>query len=425
MKSLKIAPLLAALLFFFGVSGSARPAEGAVLSLEAEKGAEAAEEKSESSRAPESPYRSIESIKPGEIIHLRTGLAVSEARLIDLLAPARVIYVGEVHDSLEDHRVQLKILKGLAARFPGKVVVGMEMFRRPSQPVLDRWAAGDADDKAFLKQWYQDWGSDTEYYAELLDFLQAERIPVIALKPSREMEVKVGMKGMAGLSDNDKRKLPEVDRSDPYHKEALQAIYAGHGRGADRFSAFYDTMLLWDESMAANIVRFMTSPAGADKRMVVFAGGFHVGYGFGIPRRVFRRLPLSYRIVIPYAKDFPEEKRMLDVTAPDLPLMLADFVWGVAYEAVETKQVRLGIFMEPFQAGVRVTNVFPGSAAALAGIEPGDIIAAFDGETITQPFDLIYALKRKEAGDKVPIRLIRDGKLIETEAVMKVSGSHP
>lgn len=407
------------LLPFFGASGCAGPAGSAVLSTP--KGDE---KPLPASLSPESPYQSIEQIEPGKIIHLRTGLAVSEDHFIDLLSPARIVYVGETHDSIEDHRVQLKVLKGLLARFPGKIAVGMEMFRRPSQPLLDQWANGGLDEKAFLKRWYQDWGSDFEYYKELVTFIKKENVPVIALKPSHEMEVKVGMKGVAGLSENDQKKLPEIDRGDPYHREALQAIFKGHGPGSERFDAFYDTMLLWDESMAENVVRFLNSPEGADKKMVVFAGGFHVGYGFGIPRRAFRRLPLPYRIVIPYSKDFPEEKQMLNVNAPDLPLALADFVWGVSYQDLEEKKVRLGIFMEPFQAGIRVTEVFPDSAAALAGIERGDLIASFDGETITQPFDLIFLLQQKKPGEKVLIRVIRDGTSIETEAVMKTS-RHP
>jgi len=374
--------------------------------------------------SPESPYRSIENLEPGSILHLRTGLSVSEDKLLDLLSSARVIYVGEAHDSIEDHGVQLKILKGLLARFPGQITVGMEMLRRPSQPILDEWSAGKVDEKAFLKLWYQDWGSDFEYYKALIDFIRENHVPLIALKPSHEMEVKVGMKGLEGLSKNDQKKLPEIKRDDPYHKKALNAVFKGHGPGSEGFGNFYDTMLLWDESMAENAVRFLSAPEGRDKKMLVFAGGFHVGYGFGIPRRVFRRLPVPFQIVLPYAKDFPEEKQMLNVKAPDLPLPLADFVWGVPYRELEAKPVRLGIFMEPFQAGIRVTDVFPDSAADLAGIQRGDLIASFDGQAIHQPFDLIFILQQKKPGDKVKIGLIREGKAIETEASMQRS-RHP
>lgn len=374
--------------------------------------------------SPESPYQKIEQIEEGKIIHVPTGIEVSEERLIDLLTMARIAYVGEVHDSLEDHRVQLTILKDLWERFPDKVVVGMEMFRRPAQPQIDRWITGELSEKDFLKIWYENWGVNEDYYKEILSFIREKKIPLIALNASQEMEIKVGMKGIDGLSPNDQKALPQIDRKDPYHRQALEAIFKGHGTGTKGFDPFYDTMLLWDETMAESIVNYLTSPEGADKRMLVFAGGFHVGYGFGIPRRVFRRLPDPYKIVIPHAKDFPEEKQMLNVTAPDLPLALSDFVWGVGYRELENKKVRLGVFIEPFQAGIRVTDVLPESSADGAGIQTGDIIVSFDGQIIDEPFDLTYAVGQKDAGDRVKLKIIRNGKSLETEAVMK-SSSHP
>ncbi|MEK6576893.1 MAG: hypothetical protein AABZ05_04780, partial [Nitrospirota bacterium] len=60
---------------------------------------------------PASPYQDIDEIEDGKIVHLPTGIEVPEERLLDLLAAARIIYVGEAHDSLADHQIQLAILK--------------------------------------------------------------------------------------------------------------------------------------------------------------------------------------------------------------------------------------------------------------------------------------------------------------------------
>lgn len=384
---------------------------------------------SDDSLAAESPYIEIDKIEEGKIIHVPTGVAVSKERLIDFLTPARIVYVGEVHDNLEDHRVQLEILKEMNNRFQGKVAVGMEMFRRPSQSKLDQWLNGNLSDKDFRKLWIENWGMEIGYYQELLEFVKENKIPLIALNASQEWEVKVGMKGINGLSPEEQKALPEIDRTDPYHRQALQAIFKGHGpmgrQEGEGFSSFYDTMLLWDETMAESIARYLSSPEGADKKMVVFAGGFHVGYGFGIPRRAFRRLPEPYRIVIPNTQDVPEAKRFqVELKLPDFPLHLADFVWGVGYREVETKKVRLGVQIEPFQAGVRITEVSPNSAAEAAGIQQGDIVVSFDGEEMHEPFDLTYAVGQKSPGDRVKMKLLRDGKMVETEAEMKPS-RHP
>lgn len=371
--------------------------------------------------SPVSPYQDIDKIEEGKIVDLSTGIEVSGERFFDLLVPARIIYVGEVHDSIEDHRVQLEILKGLWRRFPGKVAVGMEMFRRPAQPALDRFIEGGLGEKEFQRIWHDNWRVDYGYYRDLFVFIMENKIPLIALNASHEMEVKVREKGITGLSPEDQKGLPEIDRNDIHHRKALEAIYKGHGAGLTGFEVFYDTMLLWDETMAESILRYLASPAGADKKMVVFAGGFHVSYGFGIPRRLFRRLQEPYKIVIPYAKDTPEEKKMLDVKLPDFPLLLADYVWVVKYRELEGKKVLLGVQVEPSQAGIRILSVLPGSAAEEAGINAGDIIIFFGEQEIREPFDLIYAVQQKDVEDRVKVIIIREGKKIETEAVMKPS----
>lgn len=374
----------------------------------------------------ESPYLDLEKIDEGKIVHIPTGVEISERKLIDLLAPAQIIYVGEVHDSVEDHRVQLEILKGLLERFPGKVAVGMEMFRRPSQPQLDEWIAGKLDGKEFYKLWAENWGMDQAYYEPLLGFIQKNKIPLIALNASQEMEVKVGMKGLQGLSEEDQKALPEIDRKDPYHRKALEAMFKGHGAMGKNFEPFYDTMLLWDETMAESVADYLSSPAGADKKIVVFAGGFHVGYGFGIPRRTFRRLPVPYKIILPYTRTVPEDKRrrMMDVNSPDLPLILGDFVWAVTYKEPENRKVRLGIQIEPFQAGIHIVSVSPESAAEAAGLEPGDLIVSFDGKSLQEPLDLTYAVQQKSAGDHAEVQIIRDGKSMKKDVVLKPS-RHP
>ena len=61
---------------------------------------------------------------------------------------ADLVCIGESHDNELHHRVQLQIIKALFAR-DERLGVGLEMFQRPYQGVLDRYLRGDlaeADD---------------------------------------------------------------------------------------------------------------------------------------------------------------------------------------------------------------------------------------------------------------------------------------
>jgi serine protease Do len=53
--------------------------------------------------------------------------------------------------------------------------------------------------------------------------------------------------------------------------------------------------------------------------------------------------------------------------------------------------------------------VEPRSPAALAGIEPGDLVVGFDGEEITEPTTFVLLLTRTPVGSEVPLEIIRGG----------------
>jgi len=376
----------------------------------------------------DSPYRSIDSLKVGTILHVPTGLEVSKLQLFDLLADRRIVYVGEAHTNLAHHQVQLEILQGMEARHPGRVALGMEMFNRSAQPVLDRWMAGDLDDKSFLKEWYANWTSEYGYYKAILEFAHEKKIPVVALNAADELVRDLSEKGLEGLSEEIRKQIPDLDPNDPFHRQALAAAFRGHARMGSAqepdpkaFDRFYQTMLLWDETMAQSVVEYLNSPSGQNRYMVVMAGGFHVGYGFGIPRRVFRRLPVNYAIVLPQTDEIPEgrEDLRMGVVPPKLPLYIADFVWKTRFENLEDKQVRLGVFLVKTEKGVTIREVSPGSSADKAGLKAGDVITALDDEQIKETFDLTYLVRQKKPGDKALLKILRDNQPKEVEVTFQ------
>ncbi|MBM3287986.1 MAG: M20/M25/M40 family metallo-hydrolase [Candidatus Eisenbacteria bacterium] len=68
--------------------------------------------------------------------------------------------------------------------------------------------------------------------------------------------------------------------------------------------------------------------------------------------------------------------------------------------------------------GVLVSGVLPGSPAEQAGIKAGDRIVAIDGEKIGGLEDFSGILKSRQPGDKVLVKLLRDGKEATVEAAL-------
>ena len=365
---------------------------------------------------PEIPYPPPAPPKAEEIRHIPTGLQVSVEGMMEMLSGARLVAVGETHDSLNAQRVERTIVRELHRRFPGKVAVGMEMFREPQQEILDRWVRGELTELEFLKasKWYESWGYDFAAYRDLLLFAKENRIDVIALNPSKDLQATVSRTGLDNVPEDLRGKLPEIDDTDPWQRAVLRGIFgghAGHGGGDESFDSFYRVQLLWEETMAQRVVDYLKSPRGEGKRMVTITGGWHVKYGFGLPKKVVRRLPMAYAIVLPEEISTPEQQegRLMEAELPEVPLMPADFTWHVPYESLEEKRVRMGIRMEEKEGRLLVESVVPESPASIAGISKGDELVAFDGQPVKETIDVFYRVGEKREGDAAQITVRRGG----------------
>ncbi|MBI5576247.1 MAG: ChaN family lipoprotein [Deltaproteobacteria bacterium] len=359
------------------------------------------------------PYPPKEPPRADDIRHLPTGLALSFDGAMDMISAARLICIGETHDNMNAHRVELAIIRELDRRFPGKVAVGMEMFREPDQDALDRWTKGEMTEIEFLKatKWYENWGSDFGYYREILQFARERRIDVIALNPSRELQQEVRKAGLDNIPETLKAKLPVVGEPDPYQRAAMKGVYGGHLATEGKFDAFFRVQLLWEETMAVRVVDYLRSRRGEGKKMVTLTGGWHVRYGFGIPKKVLRRMPLSYTIVMPEEISIPEDKkdRLMKVELPEIPLLPADFHWMVAYEDLEGKSMALGVVLSAKDNDVLVEGVREGSPAAKAGILKGDRLVYIDGEPVSDMSDVYLRVRAKKEGDRAAVAVLRGG----------------
>ncbi len=360
----------------------------------------------------ESAYVDPRTLQLGQILHLATGRFLAEPEALDYLARFPVVYIGESHDSVDDHTVQLTVLKAMEERFPGQVALGLEMLQRPFQAEANAFARGQMSEKDFQRIWQKNW-SDFLYYRDILLFVRERRIPLIALNADKTMRQAVREHPVAALAPEAAKDLPEMDFQDPYHRAYAEAIFGGHMKGAQDPDAFYRVQVLWDETMAQTAAEYLKSPEGQGRRLVVLAGGNHVRYGFGIPRRLFRRVPLPFVIVEPYVNhsivEVPKEKQM-DVDAPMLPLRPADIYWSVNYRDLRDQRVKLGILIEDSDGtGVRVTGVLPDGPGHKAGLLKGDLIVSVDGTEVKEAFDLTYQVGLHKAGDKGTIEVLRMG----------------
>ena len=340
-----------------------------------------------------SPYLPLNDLKNGEILHLPTGLKVNFDQMQNAISSSRVIYIGETHDNIEAHRAQLEIIEDLAKRFPGKISVGMEMFRRSAQQNLNQWNKGELSSGQFKNLFRKNWGNGYALYKSIFEFLNKNHIPLIGLKSSKKTEDIFRGNDQPGQND-----LPKIDFNDRYHRPFSMSIFGGH----QAMEQPYMMLLLWEETMAQTVADFLKNPSNINSKLVILAGGFHVQYGFGIPKRAFRRVPHSYSIVLPTVTELPPElkDREMDVKHVSIPLYSADYAWKIQYKVLPENKVKLGVLLENSENTVRIKSVSANSNAELAGLKDGDLLLAIDGIKLIDIEDLTDKLKRLVIGDR-------------------------
>jgi uncharacterized iron-regulated protein len=317
--------------------------------------------------------------------------------VIARVAGKKIIYVGETHNLFPDHVMELEIIKDLHKR--GRpVAIGMEMFQRPFQRVLDDYVGGKIDEAEFLKgtEYFKRWGFDYNLYRPILLYARSENIPVIALNISQEIVDKVFRSGLDSLSEEGRKSIPsQMDFSDEAYKERLKKVFLEH-RDVENFKTsnfdfFYQAQILWDETMAESVDQFLKTPP--HDQMVVLAGSGHLAYGSGIPKRTARRNGFDYAIILNNA---------------DLEKGIADFVLFPGAIPGGTSPM-LMVFLREEVGKVEIAGFPQESASEKAGMKVGDIILAIDHTPIRTIDDVKIDLLAREKGERVRVRVLRKG----------------
>ncbi len=315
--------------------------------------------------------------------------------IIDEIAKNRVVYIGEQHTEFSSHLNQLKIIKAMYRQNP-KLAIGMEMFQQQFQKHLDDFIAGKISEKEMIAktEYFKRWKYDYELYRPIMLFAKAEKIPVVALNIDREITKKVVSGGFDSLSNEQLGVIPDsIDFENPKYVEQLRGIFGMHqSKSFKNFDEFYHAQLLWDESMAENMVEFMKK--NPDYSMAVLAGNGHVMHGHGIPDRAKRRGISDYIIVLNHTNPEPG---------------IADYL--LYPSAVTTKKAKkLGIYFEENDK-LEVNKLVDDSPAQKANIKAKDIVVAINKTKVENIFDVKTELAF--AKDSLSITLMRDSEKID------------
>ncbi len=325
--------------------------------------------------------------------------------IVSELAKNRVIYLGETHDSLPDHLLQLRIIQALHNRGV-KLAVAMEMFPGSSQDALDEYVLdkkSSMTEAEFLRasHWFKVWRYDWRLFRPIFNFLRENTIPVYGINIERKIVSSVFAAGNTdGLTPEQRKSIaPERDLLVEGYKERLQEVYGFHVQAPQgkekKISGFIQSQALWDESMAANIADILAN--NPKTTMLVITGSQHSRKDSGIPPRVLRRIPVKQTSVI----------NIYGRNAPHNPGLQADWFFLCPPRSLEAKG-KIGVILHPEKKKdgtelLRITGLSPAGTAKKAGILKGDIILSINGQPATNMEDVGIAMMDSRAGDTLKI----------------------
>jgi uncharacterized iron-regulated protein len=330
----------------------------------------------------------------------------SFAGLLTQLAKNRVVFVGETHDRYDHHLNQLAVIRGLHRRGVD-LAVAMEFFQEPFQRYLDEFVAGEIGEKELLRKtrYYERWRYDYRLYRDILNYAREHNIPLVALNAPTELVTRVSKDGFAGLSSQERARLPEdLPVPSAAYADRLRPIFEMHGEMADdRLQRFVEVQMLWDEHMARGSRDFLRE--NPDKTLVILAGSGHVAYPDAIPGRLDRMIKAQQTVVV-------------TGDVEDLADGAVDFV--IAERNIELEPPgRLGMRLAEDGAAIEIREVTPASPAATAGFLPGDLIHSIAGEPTRDMQDVRLALLDRARGEKVWIEVGSGGEEDRTQPLRR------
>jgi uncharacterized iron-regulated protein len=228
---------------------------------------------------------------PGQIIDLGSGRPSDLKGVVQAADGKRFVFLGEQHATTAHQQMEADVIKALVAA--GRhVVVGMEMYTRPVQDVLDKWSTGEMSEADFitLSDWKHQWGFDYGFYRPVFEAVKANHLPLIGLNVPRQWVHDVGQAGFESLPTNARLQLPpQIYLGNREHREVFDSLMGGHSMAGTSMDKMYAAQVLWDESMADTAVKYLDRfPSDRSTVFVVIAGAGHLMYGQGINYRIHR-----------------------------------------------------------------------------------------------------------------------------------------
>ncbi|MEW6745242.1 MAG: ChaN family lipoprotein [Planctomycetota bacterium] len=223
------------------------------------------------------------------------GEELGLSELLERLAGAEAVFLGETHLDEVTHRFELATYEGLVARRGGRVVLAMEMFERDVQGVLDDYLAGKIPEAQFLTA-SRPWSNYASDYRPLIEAAKHHGLPVVASNTPRDARRRIAMGGKDAyqeiLSQNTGFLPPVLYPNSEEYWERMARSVRGHAimiMGGSPDQRLTSGQSVWDNTMGFSCAEALEKYP--DSLVLHVNGGFHSGHRLGTVEQLLARRP--------------------------------------------------------------------------------------------------------------------------------------
>lgn len=224
-----------------------------------------------------------------KIYDVKKQKAVSLDDIVNDMAKTDVLFFGEEHNDSIGHYLEVTLFKKLAAAYPGKTALTLEMFHTDIQPVINEYLGGMISEKNFIKEG-RAWNNYKDY-RPMIEFAKENKLDVIggngAARYSNAV-TKSGLEALNQLPTSSKQfiaPLPIDTATGRYYDKFIETL-GGHSMGPMKI---YQTQNFWDATMAWSIAKY--SKANKGKKIFQVNGRFHSDEKLGTLAKLSKYAP--------------------------------------------------------------------------------------------------------------------------------------
>lgn len=210
---------------------------------------------------------------------------ISTETMIERFSDRDVVFFGERHDDSFSHGMELEIFKRMHKKYKN-VLLGMEMFEKDVQAVLDSFMSGKIDDSVFMER-ARAWNNYRTDYAPLVIYAKEKGIKVFGANIPRSLASIIAKSGEDSLLSMESAKglfsKPDLN-TDDYKKLFFDFMKSAMPDGSamshmTNLEDLFLSQLYKDATMANSINNALKQNSGA--KVFFLCGEFHSNYKLG------------------------------------------------------------------------------------------------------------------------------------------------